>query len=319
MKFLAAAFGALCLVLAAGALATFVIARRVEARFPPAGRFVEAAAGRLHVLEAGPRETREAVLLLHGASGSAAEPMRAIGARLPADLRVLALDRPGHGWSERLDGAAMASPARQAGAIVEALDRLGVDRAVVVGHSWAGALALNLALDHPERVSGLVLLAPVSHPWPGGTIAWYYGPATSSLVGWLFTRTLTTPLGRLALPAGIRAVFAPQPPPPDFETTVEVPLVLRPRTFEANAQDVAGLFAFVTAQSGRYGAIRAPTVIVSGDADPIVWTNLHSRSLAREISGAKLVVLPGVGHMPHHAAGDLVSAEIAALARPRER
>jgi pimeloyl-ACP methyl ester carboxylesterase len=90
--------------------------------------------------------------------------------------------------------------------------------------------------------------------------------------------------------------------------------VLRPRAFRANAEDVSGLYRFVVRQSRRYGAIRAPTAIVSGDADTIVWTNLHSRSLVREIPGARLVILPGVGHMPHHAPPDIVAREIEAVA-----
>jgi pimeloyl-ACP methyl ester carboxylesterase len=72
--------------------------------------------------------------------------------------------------------------------------------------------------------------------------------------------------------------------------------------------------AFVTDQSRRYGAIRAPTVIVSGDADRIVRADLHSRALEREIPNARLVLLPGVGHMPHLAAPDRIVAEIDALA-----
>ena len=90
--------------------------------------------------------------------------------------------------------------------------------------------------------------------------------------------------------------------------------MLRPGAFRANAEDVSGLYAFVVEQSRRYGAIRVPTAIVSGDADTIVWTNLHSRSLEREIPGARLVVLSGVGHMPHYAAPDIVAREIEAVA-----
>ena len=70
----------------------------------------------------------------------------------------------------------------------------------------------------------------------------------------------------------------------------------------------------VTEQQPRYKDIRVPTVIISGSADGIVWTDVHSRGLAREVSGARLIILPGVGHMPHHAAPDRVIAEIDRLA-----
>lgn len=304
------------LLFAAGAFATWVITRGIEARYPPTGRFVEVGGGRLHVIDAGPgdRPPLGTVLLLHGASGSSADPMLAIGRTLASRFRVIAPDRPGHGWSDRIGGPDAASPARQAALIREMLDQLGVERAIVVGHSWSGALATHLALDHADRVAGLVLVAPVSHPWPGGAISWYYKPATARWLGWLLTRTFAAPAGLLGLDLGIMAVFAPQQAPPQYREEARVPLLLRPTAFQANAEDVAGLHAFVAGQSTRYGAIRASTVIISGDADTIVWTNLHSRSLAREINDARLMILPGVGHMPHHAAADLVVREIQALA-----
>ncbi|HEX8166750.1 MAG TPA: alpha/beta hydrolase [Beijerinckiaceae bacterium] len=316
MKLLAAALAGTALLFLCGALATFFITRAIEARYPPAGRFVAVAGGRLHAVETAPqgREPEATVLLLHGASGSSGDPILALGERLARRFRVIAVDRPGSGWSDRVGGAEAASPATQARVIREAMEKLGVGRAIVVGHSWSGALALTLALDHAPMVAGLVLLSPVSHPWPGGGVSWYYGPTTFPVLGRLLTWTLTTPAGLLLMRPTLAAVFAPQQPPPDYLDRSRAPLVLRPKAFRANAEDVAGLYAFVSAQSRRYGAIRTPTVIVSGSADTIVWTSLHSRSLEREIPGARLVVLPGVGHMPHHAAPDLVASEIEALA-----
>jgi pimeloyl-ACP methyl ester carboxylesterase len=190
---------------------------------------------------------------------------------------------------------------------------LGVERAVVVAHSWAGAVAPHLALDHRDVTGGLVLLSPVTHPWPGGTISWYYGPATSR-IGRLFTRTVTTPAGALLMPAVTTAVFAPQPVPQDYLEAARIPLVLRPSAFEANAQDVAGLYDAVTAQNGRYRNIRLPATVIAGDADRIVYTDIHSRSFAREVPGTKLIILPGMGHMPHYAAQDVIVAGIEDLA-----
>jgi pimeloyl-ACP methyl ester carboxylesterase len=157
-----------------------------------------------------------------------------------------------------------------------------------------------------------VLLSPVTHPWPGGAISWYYGPATSP-VGRLFTRTLTTPAGALLMTTVTRAVFAPQAVPEDYLVAARVPLVLRPSAFEANAEDVSGLYDAVTAQNARYRDIRVPATVIAGDADRIVYTDIHSRSFAREVPGTKLVILPGMGHMPHYGAADLVVAEIEAL------
>lgn len=301
----------LALVLAAGGIATLVITLVIEARFPPTGRFVEVAGGRLHYIEAGPPDgtAQGTVVLLHGASSNAADSMLALGDTLAKRYRVIAFDRPGHGWSDRIAGAEAASPAKQAALLAEALRAMHVESATVVGHSWSGAVVPNLALDHTDVTRAVMILSGVTHPWPGGKISWYYAPATS-WIGWLFTRTITTPVGALLMGTMTRAVFAPQVPPPGYTDAARIPVVLRPAVFQANAEDVAGLYAAVAAQSPRYKSIRVPAVVIGGDADHIVWTDLHARSFAREVPGAKLIVLPGIGHMPHHVAKDLVLAEI---------
>src|SRR5262245_16344116 len=119
------------------ALFTALSVRSIEQAHPPAGRFVEVAGGRIHLVELGPRD-RAPVVLLHGASGNLEDMRLALGERLAERHRVVLLDRPGHGWSDRLGGSADASPARQAALVHEALQRIGIRRAVIVGHSWSG-------------------------------------------------------------------------------------------------------------------------------------------------------------------------------------
>ena len=155
--------------------------RRIERAHPPQGRFVEVAGGRLHLLELGSPDAPP-VVLLHGASGNLQDMRLALGDRLAARYHVILVDRPGHGWSDRPDGPADGSPARQAALIHQALERIGVTRAIVVGHSWSGALATAYALAYPADVTGLVLLAPVTHPWPGG-VGWYNPILTTRFIG----------------------------------------------------------------------------------------------------------------------------------------
>ena len=301
--------------LAVGALGYTRLARaQVEAAHPPDGRFVPVEGGRLHVYAAGtPRADGFALVLVHGASSNGADMMHALGRDLSREAHVIAVDRPGHGWSERPGGEADAQPDAQARLIAQAVDAMGVKRALIVAHSLAGAVAVDLALTRRDLVAGLVLLAPVTHPWPGG-IAWYYGPAASPVLGPLFSRVVAVPVASMVLEQGAAAVFAPQPLPLDYIEKARVRLLLRPETFVANAQDVSALHGFVSRQNTRHGEIDQPMTIITGDRDTIVSPVIHSTALSRQVAGSKLIVLPGVGHQPHYAAPDLVLAEIRALA-----
>ena len=211
--------------------------------------------------------------------------MLALGDRLSKRHRVVAFDRPGHGWSERIDGPAAATPARQAAIIQEALARLEVDRAVVVAHSWAGALCRTLPWPIPGASSAPSISSPVTHPWPGGGIGWYHHLATAPGLGWLMTRTIATPIGALVLDDVTRTVFAPQEPPADYLERARVPLGVAAVRVRANSEDMTGLYAAVSAQQERYREIRVPTVIIAGDADPIVWTDIHSRAASARRAG----------------------------------
>jgi pimeloyl-ACP methyl ester carboxylesterase len=91
-------------------------------------------------------------------------------------------------------------------------------------------------------------------------------------------------------------------------------LLLRPAEFRANARDVAGLKAFVAAQAPRYRQIAAPVTIITGDRDRTVSPTIHSRALAEAVPHARLIILAGVGHMPHHAAPGTVAAEVGRMA-----
>ncbi|MFN3854495.1 MAG: alpha/beta fold hydrolase [Phreatobacter sp.] len=287
--------------------------RAITRAHPPTGRFVPTRAGRLHLVERG---AGPPVLFLHGASGNARVWEPALGERLDRLGRALIVDRPGHGFSERQAGREAARLAHQASAMADLLDALGEERAVVVAHSWAGALACRMALDHPDRVAGLVLIAPATHPWPGG-VHWYYRLAATPVLGPLFAWTVVLPAGEAWMARSIDGVFAPQTVGRDYARAAAIPLVLRPRQFIANAEDCVRLLEEVTAQAPRYPAIRCPVTVISGTSDGVVWTHLHSLGLARDIPHTRLILLDGVGHGPHHAAPDLVAEEIAAMAASR--
>jgi len=300
-------------VLVALALLTQAGVFVLERTYPPQGKTVEVAGAKVNVVDLRQHDAGgPPIVLLHGASSNL-EVMRPLAGRLSSRHRVILIDRPGHGWSSR-ERVADSTPQVQARMIVEALNRVDAGPAIIVVHSLAGAIGARMALDYPRHVAGLVMLAPVTHPWRGG-VGWINRLVTTPLIGPLLAYTITLPLGLLVTESGARGVFLPQVMADDFVTGSATRLLLRPREFLANARDLVDLKAAVAAQAPRYGEIDLPVTIISGDEnDKTVSTNIHSRPFAAAVKGAKLIVLPGVGHMVQYAAPDLVVDEIEAMA-----
>jgi pimeloyl-ACP methyl ester carboxylesterase len=298
--------------LAVLALITQIGVLALQRAYPAQGRVIEVAGASLNIVDIGPRDAAgPPVVMIHGASSNLEIMRQPVGARLAEKRRVILIDRPGHGWSTRarLDDS---TPAIQGRMIDEALEKLGVGRVILVVHSWSGALGARMALDYPRRVAGLVMLAPVAYPWPGG-VGWYNKLVTTPVIGPLLAYTITLPLGFFLTESGSRGAFLPQIMPQDFVSNTATPLLLRPREFLANARDLVTLKAAVTEQAPRYANIAAPMVVITGDVDKTVSTNIHSRPLAAMVPNAKLIVLPDVGHMVQNAAPDLVISEIEAM------
>jgi pimeloyl-ACP methyl ester carboxylesterase len=303
------------LAVAVLALWTRFVAAKAASRHPPTGIFVPVTGGRLHLRDLGPRDAppERTIVMLHGASCNLLALTLPLAGPLSKTFRVIAIDRPGHGHSDRPGGRADASIARQAELISEAMVAAGAPKAIILAHSFSGALGLTLALDHPDRVAGLVLIGPVSHPWPGG-ITWYYHVGSWPVIGWIFSHLLPVPGAALTMQSGVNGVFAPQKPPPNYVETTALPLLLRPVNFMANAEDVAGLHAHVTERSKHYHRITAPAVVISGEDDRTVYTSIHTAALSRELPDVTVHVLKSVGHVPHHARTDFVVDAIEALA-----
>jgi pimeloyl-ACP methyl ester carboxylesterase len=283
-----------------------------ERAHPAQGSMIEVAGAALHIVDIGPRNAvGPPIVMLHGASSNLEVMRQPLGQRLAENHRVILIDRPGHGWSTRAN-LQDSTPEIQGRMIDAALAKLGVGRAIFAVHSWAGALGLRMALDYPQRVAGLVMLAPVAYPWPGG-VGQYNRIVTLPVIGPLLAYTITLPLGTFVAESGARGVFLPQTMPDGFIEHTATSLLLRPREFLANAWDLVTLKAAVAEQAPRYAGIKAPITILSGDVDKTVSTSIHSRPLAATAPNARLIVLTGVGHMVQNAAPDLVIAEIEAM------
>ncbi|PYB73086.1 alpha/beta hydrolase [Rhizobium wuzhouense] len=300
----------LALLLLALAIATQIRARAIEEQYPNIGTLTDVGGFRLNALHvaAGPDADLPPIVFIHGASGNLRDQAGAFLEPLRGRAEMLFVDRPGHGYSER-GGPENDTPAGQANAIATLMEKMGITRAIIVGHSFGGAIAASFGVLHPDKVEGLVFLAAATHPWPGG-VDWYYHVAAAPIIGPLFCNTLALQAGMSRITPGTAHVFAPNPVPASYVAETGAALVLRPATFRANATDVAGLHAYVTEFSKRYSEIDKPTVIITGDSDEIVLEEIHSKGLARDIKGSELVWIKGLGHKPDYIVTDIVIAAL---------
>jgi hypothetical protein len=198
--------------LAASALANTWLARKAERDNPPVGRFMSIDGVQLHYLERGQGPT---LVLLHG-NGFALQDLVCSGLvdRAARNFRVFAFDRPGFGYSQRPRRKTW-TPSAQADLLNQALRELGVTQAIVFAHSWGTAPALELALSHPEFVSGLVLASGYYYPTPRADVPLFGAPAIP-LIGDVMRFTISPVLARALWPRIVKRIFSPRPVPPAF-------------------------------------------------------------------------------------------------------
>ena len=281
----------------AGGLVEFSIlaARRIERAVPPQGVFLDVDGERLHMFDVG---RGPPIVMIHGLGGQMGNFTHSLVDRLRDDFRVVAFDRPGSGYSTRPPGAP-AGVRAQAAVLAKAIRVLRLDRPVIVGHSLGGAVALALALDHPECVGALALVSPATHPvaapprvFRGLAIR---SPFLRRVVAW----TLATPGGLLARNWTVREVFAPRPPPSDFATAGGGLLGLRPRNVYASSTDMmaaTGVQADVDYMTQRYASLRMPIGILYGRDDRILDYREQGEAMKQKIAALDLEIVPG-GHM----------------------
>jgi pimeloyl-ACP methyl ester carboxylesterase len=286
----------------------------IERRNAPIGGFIDINGVQLHYFhhKAGANADLPTLVFIHGASANLKDQMLPLLPLLEGRAELLFMDRPGHGWSSRRSG----NPRQweQAKLIADLMERLDIKDAIIVAHSFGGSIATAFALQHPEKTRGLLFLSAATHPWQGGQTSWYYHLTTMPLVGWIFSETLALPAGLSRIAGATNCVFAPNATPENYVARASISLVLRPSVFRANAFDVQSLYPYALQTAGRYKEITAPTIVISGNRDTVVYEEIHSLGLARDIPGAELLWVDNLGHKPDWIASDLVVASIEQLA-----
>ena len=260
------------------------------------GQYIEVDGTRLHYRVFG--RSGPPAIAIHGASGNLRDWAIGPAQALARTNRVLVFDRPGLGLSERAprDGSNIFVQARLMRAAAKAM---GVERAHIIGHSFGGSVALAWALDMPETVTGLMLLAAPSQVWEGG-VGLLYGASGNPIAGPIVANILPALISESYVKNTIARIFSPQSPPPGYVDNIGVNLTLRPSRIRNHGRDVTALKGHIRKMVPRYGELQMPVEILHGTADQSVGAEIHSDLLARQIPHAVYQRLPGIGHMPHH-------------------
>lgn len=273
-----------------------------QAIAPRTGRFVETGHGRMFLQDQGPRD-RIPIVLIHGTAAWSEFWRGTIDHLLQQGHRVVALDLPPFGFSDRSPTGAY-TRRDQARRIIGALDALGVERAVLVGHSFGAGATVEAVMLYPTRVAGLVLVAAALGLPPEGTEV---APASRVVDAFLnlpvllelvVSATLTNPLlTRQLLATMIARKEAATPELAD--------ILRRPMTRQGTTRDfvawvrgfVSPDLAAVSMSSSRYREIAVPTRLIWGDQDTLTPLAQGQR-LAGLIPDARLRTLASLGHIP---------------------
>jgi len=229
------------------------------------------AAGLHYFLHEGGKPTRPPLVLLHGAGGdhlSWPVEIRGLSA-----ARVFALDLPGHGRSA---GAGLQSVEEYADCVVDFMDALGLSRAVFVGHAMGGAIALTLALDHPDRVGGIGLISCGPRlPVPSSILENSSNPATFPLAVQSLQDLMNISRSAASVKAQAQKKLSS----------------IRSTLFQG---DLRACDQFDV--SSRLGTVKTPALVVCGAEDKLTPRHF-SDYLAERIDGAALQTIDGAGHL----------------------
>ena len=268
---------------------------------PKTGRFVLAGDVDFFVQEAGPTDG-VAVVLIHG-TGAWSETWRdTINALAQAGFRAIALDLPPFGFSQR-PGNSDYSKLSQGRRIIGMLDSMGIGRAVLVGHSFGGGPTVEAALLNPDRIRALVLVdaalgiengEPAKPSWSILSGVLHTAPLRNALVATFLTNPMFTQ--RL-----VRSFVAH----PEIVTDARAEIYRQPLAVKGTTQATASWIpelvmppaGAASSNPASYSALKMPALVLWGRMDTVTPLAQGSR-LAGLLSGSKLVVLDGVGHIP---------------------
>jgi len=245
------------------------------------------------------------VVLIHGNPGSHQDYTLSAFDKLSRSYHVVALDRPGHGYSER-HNPRKTTVEVQADIICAALRKLSIHKPVLVGHSWGGSVVLAAAVAHGSDLSGIVLLAPAAYPTV--SVQWWSLLPLIPLLGRFVVKMLTPLLGSVIVKESLKDAYHPNDVDGEY-ARLSAAMWTRPDQIRAWAHDERTLRRSLEALSRKYSGIEIPTVIVTGSDDRLLDPKQHASLLQKTIRNSTLIVLPETGHqLPQTRSDAVVSA-----------
>jgi len=287
----------------------------IERQVPINGRFLEVGGERIHYTDEG---RGPALLMIHGLSGCGRNLTHSLAPALRERFRVITLDRPGSGYSTRARGAAADLPA-QAALVAQFIRALDLRQPLVLGHSLGGAVALSLALDHPQSVSGLILVAPLTHPQRMLPLVFLSLGVRPALLRRWMALTLAAPMALLGRRGLVKAIFAPDPVPEDFAERGGGLLGMRSQNFYNASSEIAVVNRSLSEMVKRYPSLKLPVGLIYGSADSILNYRKHGQAMVGKVPWLSLEIVQGRGHMLPISAVEPVVAlveQVAAQATP---
>ncbi|MEI5679791.1 MULTISPECIES: alpha/beta fold hydrolase [unclassified Mesorhizobium] len=278
-------------------LVTRRIAAEAERKVPPAGKFIDVDGNRIHYVDQG--EGRP-IVFVHGLGAQLLQFRHPLFDRLDG-FRLIALDRPGSGYSSRVAGASGRLP-EQAQVLRHFIEKLGLEKPLIVGHSLGGAITLALALDHPDTISGIALMSPLTHRAESVPAEFQGLYIKSPLQRWLLANTVAVPMAMKYAQQTLAFIFGPQGVPADYIVKGGGMLGLRPSHIYATSTDFVAVEEDLGQLEARYGEIKLPVAILFGTGDRVLDHKVQLAAIEGKVPGIDIQLLDGIGHMPQFTA-----------------
>ena len=274
---------------------------------PPPSQFVPLQGMQVHLRDEGPRTDPQPIVLLHGTSASL-HTWDGWAATLKGQRRVIRMDLPAFGLTGPMpDGDYRLT--RYVSFVIALLDQLGVQQAVLAGNSFGGNLAWKIAVDHPQRVSKLVLVDAAGYPFDPASMPIGFKIAQIPVLRPMMEHTLP----RSMIESSVRNVYGdPSKVTPELVDRYQE-LTLRSGNRSALVE------RFRQSPSGEFTAqipqVRQPTLILWGAQDRLIPPD-NALRFQRDIAGSHLVMFDALGHVPHEEAPALTVAAVQAFLAP---